>query len=301
MGPESVKTIAHAIREAKRVGIELGLVTSSSWNAGGTWVAPEHAGMGLYCSRQTVRGPLRFDEQLPLPEVPRNAVNLTSRLADDGRLAWAVPPGPWTILRFGCSNNGQGLAVPSPNSRGLAIDHFSAEATRMHFNYFIEKLRQELGPLERTALSTLYLCSYELRGAVWTPTFLDEFRRRRGYDMTPYLPALFGATFKKPELTERFDYDVTNAEVILTRMVARDGRIVLPDGMSYQLLVLPDRDDVDLEVLQKLERLVGDARATDGKRYCRTNIDGSLTGKVRWKDTPLWESGLLGPVRIFSP
>ena len=77
----------------------------------------------------------------------------------------------------------------------------------MHFDYFIEKLQQELGPLRRTALTTLYLCSYELRGATWTPSFLEEFQRRRGYDMTPYLPALFGAKFSKPEVTERFDYD----------------------------------------------------------------------------------------------
>ena len=34
-------------------------------------------------------------------------------------------------------------------------------------------------------------------------------------------------------------------------------------------------------------RLAGDARAKDGNRYCRTNIDASLTGKVPWKETPL--------------
>ncbi|MCX7011076.1 MAG: glycosyl hydrolase, partial [Candidatus Sumerlaeota bacterium] len=36
-----------------------------------------------------------------------------------------------------------------------------------------------------------------------------------------------------------YDYDGVNAEVILTRMAVKDGRIVLPDGMSYRVLVLP--------------------------------------------------------------
>jgi len=45
-------------------------------------------------------------------------------------------------------------------------------------------------------------------------------------------------------------------------------------------------------------RLVGDAR-TEGKDYCRTNIAKSLTWSVPWKDTPLLESGLLGPVRLM--
>jgi len=45
-------------------------------------------------------------------------------------------------------------------------------------------------------------------------------------------------------------------------------------------------------------RLAGDAR-TEGKDYCRTNITKSLTWSVPWKDTPLLESGLLGPVTLL--
>jgi hypothetical protein len=59
-----------------------------------------------------------------------------------------------------------------------------------------------------------------------------------------------------PSLGAGYDYDVCNAEVLLTRMAVRDGRIVLPDGMSYRLLVLPERNAMPLEVLQKLRDLV---------------------------------------------
>ncbi len=44
-----------------------------------------------------------------------------------------------------------------------------------------------------------------------------------------------------PSLGPGYDYDVCAADVILNRMSVRDGRIVLPDGMSYRVLVLPDR------------------------------------------------------------
>lgn len=40
LGPESTRLIAHAIREADRLGLELGLVASSGWNAGGSWIPP---------------------------------------------------------------------------------------------------------------------------------------------------------------------------------------------------------------------------------------------------------------------
>ena len=59
-----------------------------------------------------------------------------------------------------------------------------------------------------------------------------------------------------PALGPGYDYDVCNTEVLLTRLSVRDGRIVLPDGMSYRLMVLPDRNSMPLEVVRKLKELV---------------------------------------------
>ncbi|MCX6623684.1 MAG: glycosyl hydrolase, partial [Acidobacteria bacterium] len=64
-----------------------------------------------------------------------------------------------------------------------------------------------------------------------------------------------------PRLGLGYDYDVANAEVLLTRTSVRNGRIVLPDGMSYRLLVLPEQKSMSLEVLKKIGELV-DAGAT---------------------------------------
>jgi hypothetical protein len=53
-----------------------------------------------------------------------------------------------------------------------------------------------------------------------------------------------------------YDYDVFTEEVLLTRTAVKDGRIVLPDGMSYRVLVLPNRPILSLPVLRKLRELV---------------------------------------------
>jgi hypothetical protein len=53
-----------------------------------------------------------------------------------------------------------------------------------------------------------------------------------------------------------YDYDVCNAEVLLERVSVKDGKLVLPDGMSYHLLVLPDTDRMPVEVARKIESLV---------------------------------------------
>ena len=38
-----------------------------------------------------------------------------------------------------------------------------------------------------------------------------------------------------------YDYDVVTEEVVVSRLAVKDGRLVLPDGMSYRVLVLPGR------------------------------------------------------------
>ena len=60
LGKESVDAIVYAVNEAKRLGLELGLVASSSWNAGGDWVTPEYAAMLLYKSEVVVEGPSEY-------------------------------------------------------------------------------------------------------------------------------------------------------------------------------------------------------------------------------------------------
>lgn len=67
-------------------------------------------------------------------------------------------------------------------------------------------------------------------------------------------------------LGEGYDYDVCNTEVILDRMTTRDGKIYLPDGMSYEVLVLPDRIGMNPEVISKLEKLVKDGATIIGPK-----------------------------------
>ena len=100
LGPESTRLIAHAIREADRLGLELGLVASSGWNAGGSWVTPEHTSKGLYPSATNVTGPATFHAALPLPrvaeELSRDAAGQPVYLRDVAVLA--VPNGTSNII-----------------------------------------------------------------------------------------------------------------------------------------------------------------------------------------------------------
>ena len=61
---------------------------------------------------------------------------------------------------------------------------------------------------------------------------------------------------RQPEIPSGYSYDYINAEVILNRLTVRDGKFVLPDGMSYKVMVLPPLKTMRPEVLEKIAALV---------------------------------------------
>ena len=133
------------------------------------------------------RGSWSSAEQPPLMVADsRSVVDLTKSVDASGRLRWKAPPGKWTILRYIAVNTGEHLKVPSPKSDGLATDHLSAGATRRCLEYVVSHLKTVLPSFQGTALKNLYLPSYEVQGRIWTPDFLDQFRKLRGYDLAPF-------------------------------------------------------------------------------------------------------------------
>ncbi len=79
-----------------------------------------------------------------------------------------------------------------------------------------------------------------------------------------------------PTLGEGYDHDNCNSEVLLKRMSVRDGRIVLPDGMSYRVMVLPDQRPMPFEDLKKVAALVEAGATVVGPPP--TGISGMLAG-----------------------
>lgn len=59
-----------------------------------------------------------------------------------------------------------------------------------------------------------------------------------------------------PALPAGYSFDYINAEVIQQRMTVKEGRLMLPDGMSYRLLVLPKLETMRPELLQQIAKLV---------------------------------------------
>jgi len=94
-----------------------------------------------------------------------------------------------------------------------------------------------------------------------------------------------------PELKFGYDWDKCSKDVILNRVSFDGQKIVLPDGMSYRLLMLPNEKAIDLKVLQKLEKLVKSGMTLVGSRpFETTGLTGFPTDdhKLRALVNRLW-------------
>ena len=58
-----------------------------------------------------------------------------------------------------------------------------------------------------------------------------------------------------PDLPQGYDFDAFTTDALLHRMKAQDGRIVLPDGVSYRMMILPPEGQLTATALQKIEEL----------------------------------------------
>ena len=119
LGPESTQLIVHAIREADRLGLEIGIIASSGWNAGGSWIPPEYAGKGLYQSVSPVTGPQNFHAALALPELPASCLK-----GADGRPAYSREVAVLAVIQRDKVQDGPIARRHFPTQLAIGIHHF---------------------------------------------------------------------------------------------------------------------------------------------------------------------------------
>lgn len=73
------------------------------------------------------------------------------------------------------------------------------------------------------------------------------------------------------QLGPGYDYDVITEEAVLTRLAVKNRRLVLPDGVSYHMMIIPDRDVISLPVLRKLKQLVAQGATVLGSKPARAS------------------------------
>ena len=137
-----------------------------------------------------------------------DVLNLTQYLSPDGTLNWKAPAGDWRVIRFGYTLNDHcRVSTCSEGWDGYAIDPFDDGAFIRYWDAVVEPLIADAGPLAGKALRYLHTDSWEVEVANWTPSLREEFKKRCGYDLLPWLPVIAGKIVNSREESNRFLHD----------------------------------------------------------------------------------------------
>ena len=183
-------------------------------------------------------------------------IDLTGKMAPDGTLNWTAPAGEWSIIRYGYSLIGKTNGPASAEATGLEVDKLDPEAIKRYFTTYLDMYKDATGGLmgAKGGLKYMVTDSYEAGAQNWTPNLPAEFKKRRGYDLLPWMPALNGHVVGSAKETDQFlrDFRQTLGDLIvayhydgLTDILAgygmkryteshEDGSAMIADGMEVK-------------------------------------------------------------------
>ena len=165
----------------------------------------EKAGYGVTFDYETLGTP----DSGPGAAIPAaGIIDLTSKLKPDGTLDWTVPPGNWIVLRLGYALTGAVNVSATVEGLGLEVDKMKRDHVSAFLHGYIDPLLAAVGPNSgKQGLRGIFADSWEAARENWTDDMIAEFRRRRGYDPTPYLPTLAGMVVGSADASDRFLWD----------------------------------------------------------------------------------------------
>ncbi len=143
-------------------------------------------------------------------------LDLTGSLSPEGVLNWDAPKGRWCVIRFGYTTTGKTNAPATPEGVGLECDKMDASAVDDHFEGFSKQLINAAGKYSGNTFKFLLIDSWEAEFQNWTEKFPQEFEKRRGYSIIPWIPVLCGDLVDDVQLSEAFlnDFRKTIADLI---------------------------------------------------------------------------------------
>ena len=341
------KLVRHAALESKRLGMDFGMFNGPGYeSSGGPWITPELSMQEVCLSQTPANGPGRIALNLPQPTpdlravqaypvfnpgtgkvenpetparktfyrdiavlaMPAEGVVAKDQVIDlTGKTDWDAPDGKWIIYRFGHTTMGTLIQPAQWKAVGLECDKMNPEAVKFHLTHVIGEIQSHLGDLIGTGFTHVHFDSYEAGVPGWTPRMREEFAKRRGYELTPFLATLAKRTVGSEEETRMFQSDFLDTIKDLYRDVYFTTIQQMLHAAKLTFLCEPYggpwRQD---EILPKIDRVMTEFWTNEG-RYAPFEVDPTiaalrksgqniveaeaftgLPGDSRWSETPAW-------------
>ena len=225
--PEFFEILDFTSKETKKRGMTFDVTLGSSWPFGGPFVPYELSAPQVIPYSIEVTGPKVFNYDFTTriagnivgcvmgkmehsQMLPETIVDLSDKLKVRELYNWPwgtvlegveVPEGDYKIVCFVSGEYREHVLAPTRGAEGLVIDHNRKDAARLFFEHAGDPIVKKLG---KGAVKSFFCDSIEVSGHNWTDIMYEEFEKRRGYSLKPYIYALWGEI---KGITDRVRYD----------------------------------------------------------------------------------------------
>jgi alpha-L-rhamnosidase len=259
-----IDAVQFTLDEARSLGLTCDLIVGSGWPFGAEWLEGEERSQIIVVGARKLEGPLDYETSLfdllkqadpaissPFPgrTVEMLSVQLAPAIINNredvkdlsdqipnGSIRFKVPQGKFVLYALVKIRDFAQVIQGAPGATGPVLNHYNKAAVRKYLDRMSDTIQQKIGPLS-SHIRSLFTDSLELEGANWCMDMQQEFQKRRGYDLVPWLPFILykiesmGNTWiydyaaeHGPEFNEminrmRYDFELTKAELIKERFV----------------------------------------------------------------------------------
>jgi hypothetical protein len=229
LSPAFLGHVSFANKQARSLGLRVDMTLSSGWPYGGPHVAVSESASRLRVARIAVPAGA-LDAELPVimsgekliasfigagdkTHVDATALKQFAPAAQNGRTSVAPSAQARMAVYYIASRTGQQVKRAALGGEGFVIDHLNPKAVTHHLDAVAKPLLKAFGDKPPYAV---FSDSLEVYATDWTDDFLAEFARRRGYDLTPYLPLIDSG--QGPDAAAvRHDWAQTQTELVNER------------------------------------------------------------------------------------
>jgi len=264
LSDEWIELLRFTLDEAKSLDMTCDLLVGTGFPVGGEFLEGGERAQIVVIAVKRFQGPLEtelslFDlykeadpaitnpysgrtmEMLEVKLIPdplnrmEDVVDLSGQIKN-GIIKVSVPAGNYAVYGLVKVEGFMQVIQGTPGGMGPVLNHFDSKAVKKYLSRMSDTIQKKIGPLA-PKIRSFFIDSLETEGTNWTSDMMSEFKKRRGYDLYPYLPFILfkiggmGNTvnpaypvqlspgLKKMTERMRYDFELTKAELFQERFV----------------------------------------------------------------------------------
>lgn len=227
LSPKWMTMLDFTVKKAGSLGMGVDMNTGTGWPFGGPQITPEYAASKFIVQQYKLAKGQSLNDLIVLKDEKQQgmgaalqavtayaqngqAISLTDKVDKSGKLNW-TPDADYQVYALFSGKTMQKVKRAAPSGEGYTLDHLDKPSVNAYLKRFDEAFAGHA-----PGVRSFFNDSYEVYGANWTPAFLQEFKRLKGYDLSLYLKELTGSDSTSTTAGRvKSDYRETMAQMLL--------------------------------------------------------------------------------------